>query len=873
MNKTTSGGALSHRGKLKIFFGYAAGTGKTWAMLDAGQSAQKKGVDVVIGYLEPHDRPETMNKAKGLETVSTRTIEYKGIEQKEMDLDAILHRAPQLVLVDELAHTNAKGSRHAKRYKDIRELLVHGIDVYTTLNVQHLESLHDKVASITGILVQERIPDDVFDLADQIELIDLEISDLLERLHEGKIYAKEQARLASENFFTFDHLMALREIALRRCASRLALKKSVPDVQEQVLVCLSPSPSNARIIRSASEMARAFDANFLALYIQGPEHLEMSDEDKARLQENIRLADRLGASVESVYGEDIAKEIGSFANSMRVSKIVIGRQGRKSAFGRRSFAEKLAASAPQAQIFILPDPDVSPSYSLTRSNKGHTNPFLDGIGLLLGVLVCAVAIAIVLEAFGFSQANLLAIFILADFLCALFARHWLQALFSWGLCVFIFGYRFAHPVSSLIMFDRGYLVVFGVMLILSLLVSKLSIRLRAQASISEEAALQNALLYQASQKLQSLVTRSAIESYLVQEIGDFMDRPVVLYPNAQDSLAKPVFSKDPDPFLNTKEQAVALWTLKNNRRAGAGTDTLSGARGLYLAIRREKKIFGVLGIDMNKSLLSPNQNIVLLSLLNQAALAFENIEIAKEKEEAAWLAHQQQLKASLLRSISHDLRTPLTTIKASADLLSCCELSQVQQSRLAKSISEEASWLKDTVENLLLLSRLDHDEVRLDKEMVDLDEVVHQALAHVNLNVKKHPLQIEIGPDCVGFLDGRLMVQVMMNLINNAILHTPEGTPIQIQGMKKEERVVVDVIDEGPGIDDKQRVCLFEPFAQKSSVFADGSRSMSLGLSLVKSIVEAHHGTITCLNRDPGTCFHIELPAVGEEYETSDFKY
>lgn len=458
MNKTTSGDALSHRGKLKIFFGYAAGTGKTWAMLDAGQSAQKKGVDVVIGYLEPHDRPETMNKAKGLETVSTRTIEYKGIEQKEMDLDAILHRAPQLVLVDELAHTNAKGSRHAKRYKDIRELLVHGIDVYTTLNVQHLESLHDKVASITGILVQERIPDDVFDLADQIELIDLEISDLLERLHEGKIYAKEQARLASENFFTFDHLMALREIALRRCASRLALKKSVPDVQEQVLVCLSPSPSNARIIRSASEMARAFDANFLALYIQGPEHLEMSDEDKARLQENIRLADRLGASVESVYGEDIAKEIGSFANSMRVSKIVIGRQGRKSAFGRRSFAEKLAASAPQAQIFILPDPDVSPSYSLTRSNKGHTNPFLDGIGLLLGVLVCAVAIAIVLEAFGFSQANLLAIFILADFLCALFARHWLQALFFVGFVCLYFWVSFR---ASCFFFDHVRSRLFG----------------------------------------------------------------------------------------------------------------------------------------------------------------------------------------------------------------------------------------------------------------------------------------------------------------------------------------------------------------------------------------------------------------------------
>lgn len=862
------------RGRLKIFFGYAAGTGKTCAMLEAGKTAREKGADVVIGYLEPHDRPDTSRKAEGLETVPCRVLDHKGLELREMDTDAVIARAPQIALVDELAHTNAAGSRHRKRYRDIQELLVHGIDVYTTLNVQHLESLQDQVAAITGILVRERIPDDVFDLADQIELVDIEAPELLDRLREGKIYHADQARLAAQNFFTEDNLVALREIAMRRCADRLNRIAPETWARDHVLVCLSASPSNARIIRSAARMARAFDARFSALYIQTADNRDLEAADEARLQENMRLANRLGAQIESASGEDIAGQIGIFARQTHVTKIVIGRRGRKSVFGPVSFAQKLAEAAADSEIFIIPDPeaDTADGTGTRNRNSGLKRRATDmsGLGLQLLVVAATFVLAWAGERLGFSQANLLAVFIFGSLAGALYARHIWQSVLSCVACVILFGYRFAHPVMSVVLFDKGCLMAFAAMLVISVVVSRLAIRLRSQASASAQAAAQNALLYEAGQSLQALEQDADIAAYVTREISRYLNRPAVFYPNRSGSLGKPLYAGDPAGLLAAREQAVALWTLKNNRRAGASTDTLQGARGLYLALRHRQHIFGVLGIDLGRDRLSTAENVVVLSLLGQAGLALENNENARLREQEALKAQQQGMKTSLLRSISHDLRTPLTTIGASADLLTHPGLREEQQRSLAASIRQESLWLRDTVENLLSLTRLDEGALHLNRQEVELEEAAVQALQHTGTRQTDHPVTIDIDPDCSAFLDGRLMVQLFVNLIGNAMAHTPAQTAITVTGRKQGDQVVLEVADDGPGIPKEVREHLFEPFCRKSTTIADSCRSMGLGLSLVHSIVEAHGGSISYRDNAPGACFCIKLPCTGETDEAID---
>lgn len=866
--------ALSPRkkGRLKIFFGYAAGTGKTYSMLEAGQEARKKGVDVVIGYLEPHERPETLAQAKGMEVIAPAVYEEGALRLREMDLDAVLKRRPQLVLADELAHTNARGSRHHKRYQDIQELLYNGIDVYTTLNVQHLESLNDLVASITGILVSERIPDDVFDLADQVELVDIEVQDLLERLREGKVYRPEQAKLASQNFFTLDNLRALREIAMRRCADRVSKISPNSKARDHVLVCLSSSPSNASIIRSAARMASAFDARFSALYIQTPDSADMEEDDAARLQENMRLANRLGASIESAYGDDIAEQIGEFARLSRASKIVIGRQGKNSAFlSRAPLAEKLAQSAPNAEIFIIPDPDQlqKPAIKKRRSFKKS----LKGLWIQVLIVLAALVLGLFFQDLGFSEANILAVFVFAVLLCAIHASALWQAVLSALACIGIFGFLFAAPAFSMDLIDKGYFLTFLLLMATAVLTARISIRQKREAGASAAAAANSSLLYEAGQNLQEMDDDETISQFLCREVAECFGYDVVFYPNENGSLGKPVFSGKPEVFLNTREQAVALWTLKNNKRAGAGTDTLSAANGLYLAIRHGRSIYGVLGLDLQKKPLSMEQNMLLLSLLGQAALAMENIANAREKEKAALCIHQEKIKASLLRSISHDLRTPLTTISASADLLLHKDCDAKAAEKLERSIYEDSIWLKDIVENLLSLTRLEEDGVKINRELLDLEEVAEEAMKHVSARKSEHPITVNVEEMAFARLDGKLIVQMLVNLLNNAILHTPAGTPIELDIHKKEHSVIFEVKDAGQGFGEKEKEHLFEPFALSHSKIADRTRSMGLGLSLVKSIVDVHEGTIELKEDEPGAWFVMTLPDGMRDDETFDFEH
>ena len=850
------------KGKLKIFFGYAAGTGKTYAMLEAGKAAQEKGTDVVIGYLEPHERPETLKKAEGLEWLPPKTMQEGLLEVSELDTDALIERKPQLALVDELAHTNAKDCRHVKRYQSVQELLMNGIDVYTTLNVQHLESLNDLVASITGILVSERIPDDVFDLADQVELIDIETDDLLERLREGKIYQADQARLAGQNFFTAENLQALRELALRRMAERVNRNESYSHAADHVLVCLSSSPSNARIIRSAARMAQAFQSRFTALYIQTPDEQDWEEADRARLQENMRLANRLGASIASAYGKDIAFQIGKFARLSHVTKIVLGRPGKKSAFSLKlPLPDQLAQQAPHAEIFIIPDAQI------VREKHGHQIHLkkwlasLRGISIQAAILAVAFGCSLLMQAGGFSETSILIVFVFALITSGMLCTRMAQAVVVTLAGLVLFGFGFASPSFSLLISDPQYLLIFLVLFVLTLMTARISIALKNQASASAKAAALNTLLNEMSQNLQEMKQDPQICQLITREASAFLNRPIVVYPNEDGRLGKPYFSDDPGVFLDPKEQAVAKWTLSNNKRAGASTDTLSAARGLYLAIRYQHKVYGVIGIDLEGKPLDADQNTFLLSMLGQCALAMENHANAAEKEKKALEAEQEKLRSSLLRSISHDLRTPLTTIRASAQMLLEHDCSKAQTQTLTRTISDDALWLQDTVENLLVLTRLEDQNLHLNLEVTDMQEAVEAALDHVSEQKVEHPITVDVEDFCYAKVDGRLIVQMLTNLINNAIFHTAPGTPIRIAcRILQDGDLEITVCDRGKGIPEEQQEHLFEPFGSTPTTITDSTRRMGLGLSIVRSIAEVHQGSVTFSDNHPGACFTVLLP-------------
>ncbi|MDO4288131.1 MAG: sensor histidine kinase KdpD, partial [Eubacterium sp.] len=601
------------RGRLKIFFGYAAGVGKTYAMLEAAHLAKQQGVDVVAGYIEPHARPKTAALLEGLEALPAKNILYNGITLKEFDLDAALARNPQLMLVDELAHTNAEGCRHRKRYQDIEELLKAGIDVYTTVNVQHIESLCDTVASITGIIVRERIPDSVFDAADQVELVDIEPQELIDRLKSGDVYVAKQARRAIENFFTIENLAALREIALRRCADRVNILTEKNHLKkgdgyytnEHILVCLSSSPSNAKIIRTAARMAAAFKGNFTALFVETPNFKAMKSKDADRLRTNIRLAEQLGAQVETVYGEDIPFQIAEFARLSGVSKVVIGRStvAKRRLFSKSTLTEKLIANAPNLDIYIIPD-KVSP-LKLPRARKSGKNG-IDALSLSdvlksIAILGVSTLIGILFKQFGFSEANIITVYIFGVMVTSVVTRRKIYSLISSVLSVAAFNFLLIEPQFTLQTYDQGYPVTFIIMFLAAFLTSSLAIRLKSQARQAARLAYRTKILFDTNQLLQQAEGRDDIGAVTANQLVKLLKRSIVFYLASDDEkLEEPrIFSAEDSSAahcLSENERAVAQWVLKNNKHAGATTETLPDSKCLYLAVRRGSIVYGVVGI-------------------------------------------------------------------------------------------------------------------------------------------------------------------------------------------------------------------------------------------------------------------------------------
>ncbi|MDO4439085.1 MAG: sensor histidine kinase KdpD [Eubacteriales bacterium] len=870
------------RGHLKIFFGYAAGVGKTYAMLEAAHEAKSRGIDVVAGYIEPHERPKTAALLDGLEVIPNKSILYNGIKLREFDIDAALKRKPQLILVDELAHTNAEGSRHAKRYQDIKELLYAGIDVYTTVNVQHIESLNDMVASITGVLVRERIPDYVFDDADQVELVDIEPKELIERLNEGNVYKENQAKRAVNNFFTVDNLTALREIALRRCADRVNILTENSRIKnngdyhtdEHILVCLSSSPSNAKLIRTAARMANAFRSDFTALFVETSDFSVMKSEDKKRLRTNMHLASQLGAKIEIVHGDDIPFQIAEFARLSGVSKIVIGRSSaaKKHLFSKPTLTEKLIAHAPNLDIHIIPDTTSSliPYHAKKAKRSGKFVFSAVDLAKSIGILIAASGIGFVFHNLGFAEANIITVYVLGVLLISVSTSHRIYSLVSSIVSVLIFNFLFTVPRFSLEAYDQGYPVTFVIMFLAAFLTGSLATQLKNHAKQSAEAAYRTKVLFDTNQILQQEKNQDDIISATSKQLVKLLRRDIIFYPVENGLLGEArVFSHDEntldEKFLSSNEKGVAKWVLKNNKHAGATTDTLSDAKCLYLAVRISDRVYGVVGIVIGEQPLDAFENSILLSILGECAMSLENEKNAREKEEAAILAKNEQLRANLLRAISHDLRTPLTSISGNAsNLLSNGKaFDEETKTQLYTDIYDDSMWLINLVENLLAVTRIEEGRLNIRTSANLIDEVIREALHHVNRKSVEHHITVENEDDfTLAKIDARLIVQVIINIVDNAIKYTKEGSNIQIKTRKQDGNVIVTIADDGEGIPDELKPRIFDMFYSGANKIADSRRSLGLGLSLCKSIINAHGGKISVSDNTPhGTVFTFTLPA------------
>lgn len=873
--------AEKKRGRLKIYFGYAAGVGKTSAMLRDAHAVQKDGIDVVAGYIEPHARPETMALLEGLENIPPLEITHKGIILKEFDLDSALHRKPELILVDELAHRNAEGCRHQKRYQDIEELLHAGIDVFTTLNVQNIESLNDVVAAITGTIVHERIPDSVFDSAGQVELVDLEPDELIERLQKGKIYCEEQVPHALSDFFTKEKLTALREIALRRTAdqvNRVAVlnyeqqKNDGSYTNEHILVCLSSAPSNAKVIRTAARMAEAFHGTFTALFVETSETPELEDKNRTQLREHLRLAEQLGAQIATVYGEDISAQVAEYAKVSRVSKLVMGRSSHTGRWPARiNFVDKLTVLAPTIDIYIIPDTQPSFKLKLPKFIKSSRFSLVDSIKTI-GILIICTLIGSWFHSLGFSEANIITVYILGVLLNAIMTRGRIYSAVSSILSVLVFNFMFTVPRFSFKATASGYPITFVVMLTAAFITTTLTKRVKEQARQAVQKAYRTEVLLGTSRKLQQANSQSEILRETAQQLVRLLDRTVIFYEVEQDGLSEPLLffqegaKTEPQFYIQEEERAVAQWVYKNNKRAGATTNTFSAAKCLYLAVRGKDRVFAIAGIVMDKeNPLETFEKSLLIAMLGECGLALEKEWLGETQKQISMRMQQEQLRANLLRAISHDLRTPLTSISGSAGILmgNSGVLSEDQKQSLYTDIYDDSMWLISLVENLLSITRLDNGALNLNLQPELLEEVITEALLHVNRKSVDHRIETFLEDEfLMAKIDSRLIIQVIINIVDNAIKYTPPGSRITISAKKSGQFIQFEIADDGPGVPGDAKEKLFDMFYTANSISADSRRGLGLGLPLCKSIIHAHGGSIYVKDNIPqGTVFCFTLQA------------
>jgi two-component system, OmpR family, sensor histidine kinase KdpD len=862
----------ARRGRLKVFFGAAAGVGKTYAMLEAAREQQRDGVDVVVGYVETHHRAETDALLAGLETVEPRRLEYHGATLREFDLDAALARHPTLILVDELAHTNAPGSRHAKRWQDVVELLDAGIDVDTTVNVQHVESLNDVVAKITGVVVRETVPDSVLEQAHEVELIDLPPDELLQRFREGKVYVPEQAQEALRNFFRKGNLIALRELALRRTAERVDAQMrdymrehsigSVWPVAERVLVCVGPSPSSPRLVRAAKRMADRLNAEWIAAWVETPAQLRLPLDARDRVVQSLRLAEQLGATTVTLSGQRMSDEILAYARARNVTKIVVGKPARS--FWKRiilgSIVDTLVQGSGEIDVYVISgEREDAPAPLPVRAATLRT----DWVAYARAAAIVAVATAVDWLGFPFSElANLVMVYLLG--IVAVAMRHGRgPSLFAAVLSVAAFDFFFVPPFFTFAVSDTRYLFTFAVMLLVGLVISSLTVRIRRQAEAARDRERRTAALYAMSRDLAGTRGVDDILTSAVRHIGDvFRTQVVALLPDASGRLA-PWSGVTPPFALDGNERAVGQWVHEHRQVAGLGTSTLPGASALYLPLVASRGALGALGVRPadRHAFSSPEQFHQLETFVNQTALALERAQLAEQAREAEVSAETERLRNSLLSSVSHDLRTPLATITGAASTMLDGDLNLDRQTQreLIESVRDEADRLNRLVQNLLEMTQLEAGTLKLTRDWHPLEEIVGAALNRLRKRLEDRPLNLKIPPELpLVQIDDVLIEQVLVNLLDNALKYTPAGSPITIVATAGEGRLTVEIADKGPGLPAGQEDRVFERFYRADPI---GGRGVGLGLAICRGIIRAHDGRIWAQNLPGGgVAFLFTLP-------------
>lgn len=865
-------------GRLKIFFGYAAGVGKTYAMLEAAHQAQKEGVDVVVGYVEPHARPDTLALLEGLEVLSCREVDYRGIRLREFDLDGALARRPQLILVDELAHSNAPGCRHTKRYQDVEELLQAGINVYTTVNVQHLESLNDLVTSITGIVVNERIPDHVFDRANQVELVDIAPADLEKRLEEGKIYRQRQAKQALENFFTAENLTALREIAMRRTADQLnrtavqEKKGKAARAGDHILICLSSAPSNAKVIRTAARMAEAFHSGFTALFVQTPETKELSGENIKRLRSNLRLAEQLGAQIATVYGADPAEQIAEYARVSGITKIVMGRVNHRQHpwIGQKSLADRLIERT-DLDVYIIPDRQPLYKKPLGKLRKSRVRfSWRDAVVTLL-CLAISTAVGFAFDWAGFSESNIITIYILGVLVTAVSTSGHLYGAANSLLSVLAFNFFFTEPRFTLQADGPSYPVTFLIMLSSSIIASSLASRVKEQARMAAEKSYYTELLLGSSQKLQTIRTGWDCLRLTAEQLSRMFDRPVIYALNDADKeldfRIEPADEHTLLEKLSTEEIGVAKWVQKNNKHAGATTNTLPDSKWLFLSVRGTRGVMGIVGVPIAGYVVPDAfEKNLMVALLGECGLSQERIRLEEERNQIALQTQRESLQANLLRAVSHDLRTPLTNINGSVGILMGKDqtLKPEVREQLYTAIDDDTNWLINMTENLLAATQLETDRTKLKTAPELLEDLFQSAVRQLDRRARDHHISVDLEDQTLmASMNAGMIQRVIINMMNNAIQYTPKDSHIILSGTRRKDWVEISVSDDGPGIPDEAKKHLFDLFYTAEQGKPDSKRGLGLGLHLCQSIVNAHGGTITVSDHAPsGTTFRFTLPAV-----------
>ena len=867
-------------GKLRIFVGAAPGVGKTYEMLQQAHARKRDGYDVVVGVVETHGRRETEALLDGLEIVPRRRIPYRGQTLEEMDLDAILARRPEIVLVDELAHTNAEGSRHPKRYLDVEELLGAGIDVYTTVNIQHIESLNDVVAQITHVRVRETLPDSVFDRADAVELVDLTPDDLITRLREGKVYVPRQAERALEHFFSPANLTALRELALRRTAERVddqlltemqarAISGPWP-AGERILVCISEDPRAAGLVRYAKRRADRLHAPWTALYVETRRSLQLSEEERDRVADTLRLAERLGGeaiTVPSVHRR-IADDVLGYAHENNVTQIIIGKSTRTRWFEivHGSVVHDLVRRSGNISVNVIAGGELTgePIPKKTVRVADPSNPFDPrAYGYALLAVAAALGVSAAIEPrFGIENVDL--VFLTA--VVAVAVRYGLVpslvASIASSLC---YNFFFLPPVYTFTITDPTNVAAFVLFTIVAVIVSHVAARGRTEAVIAHGRVRTVESLYSFSRKLAGTGTMddvlwaSAYQTALMLKV-----RVVLLLPEAGAIAVKAGYP--PEDTLGDADLAAATWAWENNRAAGRGSDTLPGAKRLFLPMRTGRGAIGIVGIDSDKPgpLLTPDQRRLLDALIDQSALAIERVSLVEDLERAKRSAEADRLRSALLTSISHDLKTPLAAVLGTAGTLRNLSdrLTEAQKSELLANIIDESERLNRFIANLLDMTKLESGAVVPNTAMLDPSEVVGTALTRTAKILARHRVEVDLAAGLPMLeLDAVLFEQVLFNLLDNAAKYAPADTLIRIQGWRDGDAVCLAVSDEGDGIPPADIERIFDKFyrAQKGDQVRAGT---GLGLAISRGFVEALRGTITAANRTDrsGAVFTIRLP-------------